>query len=48
MKQAWHEREQVRTAANWTVRYDANDSVERVPVERLALNARVWMRKETQ
>ncbi len=40
VKQARHEREQVRTAANWTVRYDANDSVARVLAERLALNAR--------
>jgi len=40
MKQARQEREQVRAAANWTVRYDANDSIARVLVERLALNAR--------
>jgi len=40
LKQAQHEREQVRTAANWTVRYDANDSVARLLVERVALNAR--------
>lgn len=40
LKQARHEREQVGTAANWTVRYDANDSVARLLVERVALNAR--------
>jgi ABC-type transport system substrate-binding protein len=33
-------RDQVRTATNWTVGYDANDSVARVLVERVALNAR--------
>jgi len=40
LKQARHEREQVRTAPNWTVGYDANDSVARVLVERVALNAK--------
>jgi hypothetical protein len=40
LKQARRERDQVRTAANWTVGYDANDSVARVLVERLVLNAK--------
>jgi len=40
LKRARHEREQVRTAPNWTVGYDANDSVARVLVERVALNAK--------
>ncbi|MGA8437438.1 MAG: ABC transporter substrate-binding protein [Candidatus Sulfotelmatobacter sp.] len=40
LKEARHEREQARTAPNWTVRYDANDSLARVLVERVALNAR--------
>jgi len=40
LKLARHEREQVRTATNWTVRYDANDSVARLLVERVELNAR--------
>ena len=40
LRQARHEREQVRAAANWTVRYDANDSVARLLAERVALNAR--------
>lgn len=40
LKQARHERQQVRTAPNWTVGYDANDSLARVLVERIALNAK--------
>jgi peptide/nickel transport system substrate-binding protein len=40
LKEARQEREQARTAPSWTVRYDANDSVARVLVERVALNAR--------
>ena len=40
LAQARHEREQTRTAANWTVGYDANDSVARLMVERVALNAK--------
>jgi ABC-type transport system substrate-binding protein len=40
LKLAGHERQQVGTAANWTVRYDANDSVARLLAERVALNAR--------
>ncbi len=40
LKGARHERDRVRTAPNWTVGYDANDSVARVLVERVALNAR--------
>jgi peptide/nickel transport system substrate-binding protein len=40
LRVARHEREQAHTAPTWTVRYDANDSVERVLVERVALNAR--------
>lgn len=40
LKQARHEREQVRTTPNWTVGYDANDSLARVLVERVALNAK--------
>jgi hypothetical protein len=40
LKLARREREQVRTTANWTVGYDANDSLARVLVERVALNAK--------
>jgi ABC-type oligopeptide transport system substrate-binding subunit len=40
LKQARHEREQVRAASSWTVGYDANDSLARVLVERVALNAK--------
>lgn len=40
LKQARQLRDQVRTAANWTLGYDANDSVARVLVERVALNAK--------
>jgi MarR-like DNA-binding transcriptional regulator SgrR of sgrS sRNA len=40
VKLARHEREQVRAASNWTVRYDPNDSLARLLVERVALNAR--------
>jgi peptide/nickel transport system substrate-binding protein len=40
LKEARHLREQARTAPSWTVRYDANDSVAQVLVERVALNAR--------
>jgi peptide/nickel transport system substrate-binding protein len=39
LKLARSEREQVRTAPGWTVGYDANDSLARVLVERIALNA---------
>src|ERR1039458_4449537 len=41
LRQARHEREQVRAAANWTVRYDANDSVARLLADRGAANRRV-------
>jgi peptide/nickel transport system substrate-binding protein len=40
LKQARHEREQARAAPNWTVGYDANDSLARLVVERVALNAK--------
>lgn len=40
LNRARHERAQVRTAPNWTVGYDANDSVARLLVERVALNAK--------
>jgi peptide/nickel transport system substrate-binding protein len=40
LKLAGREREQAVTAANWTVRYDANDSLARLLAERVALNAR--------
>jgi ABC-type transport system substrate-binding protein len=40
LDRARHERAQVRTAPNWTVGYDANDSVARLLVERIALNAK--------
>jgi ABC-type transport system substrate-binding protein len=40
VQQARAEREPVRTPSNWTVGYDANDSVARVLVERIALNAK--------
>ncbi|MGA9391611.1 MAG: ABC transporter substrate-binding protein [Candidatus Sulfotelmatobacter sp.] len=40
LKQARHERQQVRGAPSWTVGYDANDSLARVLVERIALNAK--------
>jgi peptide/nickel transport system substrate-binding protein len=39
LKQARQLRDQVRTAANWTLGYDANDSVARLLAERVALNA---------
>jgi ABC-type transport system substrate-binding protein len=39
LDRARHERAQVRSAPNWTVGYDANDSVARFLVERIALNA---------
>ncbi len=39
LDRARHERAQVRSAPNWTVGYDANDSVARLLVERIALNA---------
>jgi ABC-type transport system substrate-binding protein len=39
LDRARHERAQVHTAPNWTVGYDANDSVARLLVERIALNA---------
>jgi peptide/nickel transport system substrate-binding protein len=39
LKLARQEREQVRTAPVWAVGYDANDSLVRVLVERIALNA---------
>jgi peptide/nickel transport system substrate-binding protein len=40
LNKARHERAQVRSAPVWTVGYDANDSIARVLVERIALNAR--------
>jgi peptide/nickel transport system substrate-binding protein len=40
LKQARHEREQAHAAPNWTVGYDANDSLARLVVERVALNAK--------
>jgi peptide/nickel transport system substrate-binding protein len=40
LNRARRAREQVRTAPNWTVGYDANDSVARILVERVALNAK--------
>jgi ABC-type transport system substrate-binding protein len=40
LKQARQLRDQVRTAANWTLGYDANDSVARLLAERVALNAK--------
>ncbi len=40
LKQARHLRELVRSAQRWTVGYDANDSIARVLVERIALNAK--------
>lgn len=36
---ARQQREQVRTAASWTVGYDANDSLSHMVAERIALNA---------
>jgi ABC-type transport system substrate-binding protein len=40
LKQARHERDQVHTLPDWTVGYDANDSLARVLVDRITLNAR--------
>jgi len=40
LTRAHPQREPVRAAANWTVRYDANDSLARLLAERVALNAR--------
>jgi peptide/nickel transport system substrate-binding protein len=40
LKQARQEREQVRTMPNWTLGYDANDSLARTLAERTALNAK--------
>ena len=40
LPRARQEREQVRTAPNWSVAYDASDSMARLLVERIALNAR--------
>jgi len=40
LDRARHERAQARTTPNWTVGYDANDSVARLLVERIALNAK--------
>jgi len=40
LDRARRERAQVRSAPNWTVGYDANDSVARLLVERIALNAK--------
>jgi len=40
LDRARHERAQARAAPNWTVGYDANDSVARLLVERIALNAK--------
>jgi MarR-like DNA-binding transcriptional regulator SgrR of sgrS sRNA len=37
---ARHQREQVRSLPGWTVGYEANDSIARLLVERIALNAR--------
>ena len=40
LQQARRDREQVRTIPVWTVGYDATDSIARLLVERIALNAR--------
>ncbi len=40
LQQARRDREQVRTIPVWTVGYDPNDSIARLLVERIALNAR--------
>ena len=40
LREARREREQVHSAPRWTVGYDANDSMARVLVERVALNAK--------
>jgi MarR-like DNA-binding transcriptional regulator SgrR of sgrS sRNA len=40
LDKARHQRTQVRTAPNWTVGYDANDSIVRLLVERIGLNAK--------
>ncbi len=40
MPRARHQREQVRSLPEWTVGYDASDSLARLLVERIALNAR--------
>jgi len=40
LSRARHQREQVRTLPEWTVGYDANDSIARLLVERIALNAK--------
>ncbi len=40
LQQARRDREQVHTIPVWTVGYDANDSIARLLVERIALNAR--------
>jgi MarR-like DNA-binding transcriptional regulator SgrR of sgrS sRNA len=40
LPRARHQREQVRSLPEWTVGYDASDSLARLLVERIALNAR--------
>jgi peptide/nickel transport system substrate-binding protein len=40
LPRARHQREQVRSALQWAVGYDASDSMARVLVERIALNAK--------
>jgi peptide/nickel transport system substrate-binding protein len=40
LPRARHQREQVRSQPEWTVGYDASDSLARLLVERIALNAR--------
>jgi peptide/nickel transport system substrate-binding protein len=40
LPRARHQREQVRSLPEWTVAYDASDSMARLLVERIALNAR--------
>jgi len=40
LPRARHQREQVRSLPEWTVGYDASDSLARLVVERIALNAR--------
>jgi peptide/nickel transport system substrate-binding protein len=40
LPRARHQREQVRSVPEWTVGYDASDSIARLLVERIALNAR--------
>jgi peptide/nickel transport system substrate-binding protein len=40
LPRARHQREQVRSVPEWTVGYDASDSIARLLVERIALNAK--------